>query len=339
VQQEILRGRLNNYAEGAANLTEQELKFLTEARILDAEAAVFAAETVEEKQTLAALLAAERTAAETALSTQADYLGLLEQQASLEEIIENYKEAQNKADQEEAELAAEQDKRDAERMERRGAYRTYEEEERKQLQVAREQLNKDLILGEEAITDNFESESEKRRRIRQEEYELFRDFVLKDEETMLNAGKQGLQILSDLNEAFTGETEEQQKKGFERSKKIQAAQTLINTYEATMAAYASVLKTPFVGPALAPIVAATVAATGLKNYRNILNQQYEGSGPSPDTGSNPIRDVSGPSAPTIDLSFLGQGAGQAEPIRAYVLAENVSNAQQANQKILDQTTL
>jgi hypothetical protein len=338
-EQAVIRQKLNEYTENGANLTEQQLRFAAEGRVLDAEAAVFAAENLEDKNVALAILQSEKDAAAAILLTQAELLGLVDEQATLEEIIANFKEAQAQADKEDLELAQEQDKRDAERIGRRGAFRTYEEEERKQLQVAREQLNKDLIIGEQRITDNFETESEKRRRIRQEEYELFRDFVLKDEETMLNAGKRGLEILTDLNEAFYGETEEQQKKGFDRAKKIQAAQTLISTYEATMAAYKSVVGTPFVGPALAPIVAATVAATGLKNVQNILNQQYEGSGPSPDTGSNPIREVSGPSAPTIDLSFLGEGAGQAEPIRAYVLAENVSNAQQANQKILDQTTL
>lgn len=334
-----LRDKLNQYAENGANLTKEELERQAEVNVLAAELAVLEAKTAEEKTLAAKFLEAEIDASEQILLDQADYLKLLAEQATLEEIIENFKEAQNKADQEEAELAKEQDKRDAERIDRRGAFRTYEEEERKQLQVAREQLNKDLILGEQAITDNFETESQKRQRIRQEEYELFRDFVLKDEETMVNAGKRGLEILTDLNEAFYGETEEQQKKGFERAKKIQAAQTLISTYEATMAAYKSVVGTPFVGPALAPIVAATVAATGLKNVRNIMNQEFEGSGPAPDTGRESIRNVSGPSAPTIDLSFLGQGAQQQEPIRAYVLSGDVSNAQQANQKILDQATL
>jgi hypothetical protein len=338
-KQAEIRQRLIDFSEYGEDITLEQAEVIADANYILAQGELQLARTAGER---ASALAAMRKASSDQMQIAQDIpelQRLLEEQAALEEIIANFKEAQNAADREEAELAEEQAKRDAERIGRRGAFRTYEEEERKQLQVAREQLNKDLIIGEQMVTEAFETESDKRMKKRQEEYELFRDFVLKDEETMLNAGKQGLQILNDLNEAFAGETEEQQRKGFERAKKIQAAQTLISTYEATMAAYKSVVGTPFVGPALAPIVAATVAATGLKNVRNIMNQEFEGSGPAPDTGRASIRNVSGPTAPTIDLSFLGQGAQQQEPIRAYVLSGDVSNAQQANQKIQDQATL
>jgi hypothetical protein len=150
-------------------------------------------------------------------------------------------------------------------------------------------------------------------------------------------------MLSQLNESFTGDSEEQQRKGFERSKKIQAAQALISTFEATIASYKSVVGTPFVGPILAPIAAAATAAIGLKNVQNIKKQQFEGGGTQPDSGGGgslpSVAGPQGPGAPTLDLGFLGAGAGQSGPIQAYVLAENVSNAQQANQKIQDQATL
>ena len=46
-----------------------------------------------------------------------------------------------------------------------------------------------------------------------------------------------------------------------------------------------------------------------------------------------------PAAPQLDLGFVGAGAEQTGPIQAFVLSENVSNAQQANQLIEDQATL
>ena len=160
---------------------------------------------------------------------------------------------------------------------------------------------------------------------------------------MLNAGRYTLDMLSQLNDSFTGDSEEQQRKGFERSKKIQAAQALISTFEATIASYKSVVGTPFVGPVLAPIAAAATAAIGLKNVQNIKKQQFEGGGTQPASGGGggipSVGAAQGPGAPTLDLGFLGAGAGQSGPIQAYVLAENVSNAQQANQKIQDQATL
>lgn len=201
-----------------------------------------------------------------------------------------------------------------------------------------------LMTSQQTQTGIIESESQRRRRIRKEEFEVFKEFVLKDQETMLNAGRYTLDMLSQLNESFTGDSEEQQKKGFERSKKIQAAQALISTFEATIASYKSVVGTPFVGPVLAPIAAAATAAIGLKNVQNIKKQQFQGGITQPDSGGGgggvpSVRAAQGPGAPTLDLGFLGGGAGQSGPIQAYVLAENVSNAQQANQKIQDQATL
>lgn len=198
-----------------------------------------------------------------------------------------------------------------------------------------------VLMGQRRQTEIVETESQRRTRLRREESELFRDFVLKDQETMVNASRAGLNLLADLNASFTGETEAEQKKGFERSKKIQAAQALISTFEATIASYKSVVGTPLVGPILAPIVAAATAAVGFKNVQAIKNQQFQGGGGAPDTGGGGLPNVSarGPQVPTLDLGFFGQGAGQNQPIRAYVLAENVSNSQQANQKIKDQTLI
>ncbi len=209
-------------------------------------------------------------------------------------------------------------------------------------EIEQETLERGL-MGQIRQTQILEDESQKRRRIREEEFEVFKEFVLKDQETMLNAGRYTLDMLSQLNESFTGDSEEQQRKGFERSKKIQAAQALISTFEATIASYKSVVGTPFVGPVLAPIAAAATAAIGLKNVQNIRKQQFEGGGTQPASGGGggvpSVRAAQGPGAPTLDLGFLGAGAGQSGPIQAYVLAENVSNAQQANQKIQDQATL
>lgn len=213
----------------------------------------------------------------------------------------------------------------------------------KEIEQERTNAERGLMMSQRRQTEIVETESQARRRIRQEEFEVFTEFVLKDQETMLNASKGTLDLLTQLNESFTGETEEQQRKGFERSKKIQAAQALIATFEATIQAYKSVVGTPFVGPVLAPIAAAATAAVGLKNVQAIKQQQFAG-GTQPDTGAGGggLPDLGaggGAGAPTLDLGFLGAGAGQQGPIQAYVLAENVSTAQQANQKIQDQATL
>ena len=139
--------------------------------------------------------------------------------------------------------------------------------------------------------------------------------------------------------------DEEGRKQFERSKKIQAAQALISTYESAVQAFKSLAGIPVVGPALGTAAAAAAVAAGLANVKSIQSQTFSGSASEPDVpnteGITAAASGGGAAstAPQLDLSFLGQGAGQVAPVQAYVLAENVSNAQQANQKIQDQATL
>jgi hypothetical protein len=44
-------------------------------------------------------------------------------------------------------------------------------------------------------------------------------------------------------------------------------------------------------------------------------------------------------APALDLSFLNNAETKAQPIQSYVLATNVTSAQDAQQKIIDQAKL
>ena len=161
----------------------------------------------------------------------------------------------------------------------------------------------------------------------------------------LDIAQQTLGTLSALNEAFTGESEQEQKKGFERSKKIQAAQTLISTYESAVQAFKSLAGIPIVGPALGTAAAAAATATGLATVKKINAQQFEGASPSPgpsysgaDVSASVAEVQQTPQAPSLDLGFLGEGA-QSQVIETYVISEQVTSAQQANKKIQDQATL
>jgi len=199
-------------------------------------------------------------------------------------------------------------------------------------------------LAEEQKLKDEAAAADAQRRKEELEAELATAEAIK--QAKLDIAKSSLDALAALNQAFTGESEEQQKKGFERSKKIQTAQALISTYESAVQAFKSLAGIPVVGPGLGAAAAAAATAAGLANVKQIQSQQYQsasagggGAGYS-SAGSSPASGAQqAPTAPTLDLSFLGQGAGQSQPIQAYVLAENVSNAQQANQKIQDQATL
>ena len=149
---------------------------------------------------------------------------------------------------------------------------------------------------------------------------------------------QALGALAALNEAFSGDSEKQQKKAFQRNKAIGISTAIINTAGAIIGAI-----NPASGglgiPAGLP-GAAIAAATGVAQIATIAKSRFKSAGSPPPAPSGGGRSAGPPTptAPQLDLSFLGGGAGQ-DGFRTYVIASEVSNSQQANQKINDQAAL
>ena len=147
------------------------------------------------------------------------------------------------------------------------------------------------------------------------------------------------------NNKILAEQEKQQKKGFENSKKIQIAQALIQTYSSATAAFSSLAGIPVVGPILGGLAAAAAVAGGLAQVAMIKKTTFQGGGAGQQEYQAPPTTAEGggasaaasSTAPQLDLSFLGEGAGGS--IQAYVISENVTNQQQADQIVTDQTTL
>ncbi len=166
------------------------------------------------------------------------------------------------------------------------------------------------------------------------------------EQTKRDVRDQTLNALLALNEAFAGESEVEQQKAFERSKKIQSAQALISTYESAVQAFKSLAGIPVVGPALGTAASVAAIATGLAQVKNIQSQTLGGGAtapsapaPAPALSAAATQATEAPAAPVIDLSFLGDISTTPQPQEAYVISENVTNAQQANQKIIQQAAL
>jgi len=201
-----------------------------------------------------------------------------------------------------------------------------------------ERLAEEQRLKDEAAAEDAE------RRAKEREEELANAEAIK--KARLDITKSTLDALSALNEAFTGESEQEQKKGFERSKKIQTAQALISTYESAVQAFKSLAGIPVVGPGLGTAAAVAATAAGLANVKKIQSQTFQGGasgGGSTYAGTGGAASAATaagitPPAPTLDLGFLGEGAQQ-QVIETYVISENVTTAQQANKKIQDQSTL
>lgn len=176
-----------------------------------------------------------------------------------------------------------------------------------------------------------------------------RDKDLADAEALaaarISVAQQTLGALAALNDAFAGESEQEQKKAFERSKKIQSAQALISTYESAVQAFKSLAGIPVVGPALGTAASVAAIASGLAQVKSIQSQTFGGGAtappptPAPALSAAATEATQAPSAPTLDLSFLGDIATTPQPQQAYVISENVTTAQQANKKIQDQAAL
>ena len=150
-----------------------------------------------------------------------------------------------------------------------------------------------------------------------------------------------LSALANLSDAFAKTDEEGARRAFKRNKALSLASAVLNTGQAITDA----LKGPELFPGGRFSEAAITGAAGLAQIQNIRKTQFQGSNPPPPAtedrgpaGGFATGAVNAPGAPTLDLGFLGEGA-QGGPIQAYVIAQNVSNAQQANQQVQDQATL
>ena len=144
-----------------------------------------------------------------------------------------------------------------------------------------------------------------------------------------------------LDTALAGSSEKEQKKAFQRNKKMGIVSALINTAGAIIGAI-----NPAAGGIALPVGlpnAIAAAASGAAQIATIAKSRFA----SPDTTAPPPPNIGGgggasaaaasSTAPQLDLSFLGEGSGGS--IQAYVISEQVTNQQQADQIVTDQTTL
>ena len=145
-----------------------------------------------------------------------------------------------------------------------------------------------------------------------------------------------------LNSAFADADGENAEKAFKRNKALGIASATINTALAISDALAK--DATFPGSRF--IAAAAAGMAGVAQVAAIKKQQFvaEGGGDTTiDTAAITAGAVGGggggatASAPELDLSFMNEGAST--PVQAYVLSNDVTNSQQADQLIQDQASL
>jgi hypothetical protein len=157
-------------------------------------------------------------------------------------------------------------------------------------------------------------------------------------ENRYRLAQESLGALSSLNDALTASGVLNAKQSFKVNKALQITQASIGAVQAVQVALAD---PTLVGPSRY-IAAAAAGIAGAANVAKIMAMKFDGgstggSQPSPSVGGGSGGGTT--SAPAVDLSFLNQGQNKAQPLQTYVLATNVSSAQEAEQKIKDQSRI
>ena len=141
-----------------------------------------------------------------------------------------------------------------------------------------------------------------------------------------------ISALIDLSRAFQDDNEENAEKQFNTDKALGIGTATINTAIAISDALAKDSVAPFTRYASA--IAA--GAAGLAQVVAIKKTTFQGGGTVDNNITTPPESVN--EAPQLDLSFMGAGAGQMG-IQAYVVSNQMTNSQQAQQQIQDQASL
>ena len=193
-------------------------------------------------------------------------------------------------------------------------------------------LQEALRLAEKEINDRYDAE------------ELARRQELAKKRLELTAGALG--AIQALNDAFSKDDEKAAEAAFKRNKALSLATATVNTGQAVVNALTAGGNPLKLATGAQFVEAAIAAATGAAQIAVIAKSKYTPSGGGGGGSTAPVSSggaggIGGgaPQAPQLDLSFLGEGTGEQAPVQAYVIATDVSNAQQANQQIQDQATL
>ena len=218
-----------------------------------------------------------------------------------------------------------------------------------ELQITQE-IERGLVQNHQSILTGIVVDAEQQRRnARRDSLELAKETLLSEGDAIVDTFGGALNALSALQDAFGTENEQRAKRNFKIQKALSLTQTTLASVQGVSNAFTTAQKSPITAlfPGYPFVQAGIAAAFGAAQIATVGKSKYQGGSTKPSVpsggggggGGAASAASGGTQAPQLDLGFLGAGAGQEAPVQAYVLAENVSTAQQANQKIQDQATL
>ncbi len=215
-----------------------------------------------------------------------------------------------------------------------------EEQRETELAALRQKFREeDSAKAEEKRQKDAEAAKEQREKDKEAE-QVYQDALAQLKESAVSST---FSVLKNLSTAFEKDTEEGQKKAFNRNKALNIAETIVSTYSAAQKAYASQLAIPSPdAPIRAQIAAGIAVASGLAKVAAIKSQQFSGgsSGGSAAAGGGSISG-GGIQSVGVDVGSLvpNQQNATPEPVRAYVVENEISNKQALNRELQIQTTL
>ena len=225
-----------------------------------------------------------------------------------------------------------------------GAQLNNQETEKLELQKLENQLQiqKDYGLSTIEIEDQIALKKKAiKEKEAQDEKELFEKKKAIAMEWM-QVTMDGLNALSQLNEAFSRKDMDGQRKAFERDKKFRIASAITSTALGVTQQLA-VGKDQLTGTNFAK--AAIVLATGIAQIKKISDTKFEGGGSAPSNNIGPNVSLQpsdqGATTPTINSTMLNldaQGNLRQNAMRTYVVESDISDKQKRS-KQLSQTAI
>jgi len=123
------------------------------------------------------------------------------------------------------------------------------------------------------------------------------------------------------------------------------ASATISTYQGATSAFASLAPIPFVGPVLGGIAAAAAIVAGFKNIQAIRkgSQTTPSTPPPPSTSGGGAPDIPTPEEPAAEMmggAFeLGNVGNEPDPVKAFVVTDEMTDSQDQLQDIRNRSTI
>ncbi len=317
-------------------MASDDVNRTVEQRIKDAErAAALEKRLVNERKAIAQEeLRIARAKAAMTQATEEELMRLAELEAEVYNIQQEsttiQTELQNKVNSLRAEAAAAE-------LEAQKALHDAVMEQAKELNDTNKALQDGVRGLQQVSNDTTRTIIDNSQRIQTSEANLLRDYTKIQADrakVAVNFASAAIDLVTALQEGQDKNNEKRAKRNFQLSKSISLANAIINTAEGITTALTDKTQPSTI---LRIIQTATVAAAGAAQIAAIAKSKFESPGPPPPPppGGGGGGSTAGP--PQLDLSFM-QGS-QTSGFRSYVLASDVNNSMQANQKLRDQASL